>query len=729
MKKTTALIIAPLLLLQGLTACDSPSALSSTRQEQSLVSVRANILASSNPQQASTVQIPDPDQLPQELREAKQLVVVFDASKTTSKVQRNSDGTLSFALNTSRSFDSDSNLNILMVGDGKITYAIQLKTGTPFELGSPAIKTEPGNTITLGTRMRLEANLQASEASQYVFNWQAATSAAGPWQDIAGSGSAVEWEPGQAGSYYIRLELTDKSNRSRSSYLSPTPLAYVQSSEKIAKTTPLSGAIIAGEELGLSVDLPEYTEEEDLNFQWFYSTSLQAPFQPISGRGYSIRWEPPGAGSYYLRVQASNAGRLSTYTSSSAQVLVASPDEVIATEPAGGSVVRGQAIKLASAVPGLANDASYTWFYAFSPQGPFQPIAETGAEVEWIPPLTGEFYIRLRAFEPERGESRTYTSSETLVSVRDSNDTFTVSPDPANIVRGQFIDLSLNDAPSEDVTWSYGTALSGAFVPIPDTGAKIRWTPPEAGSFYVRAAATRSDGSVANFSSADPLAFVAEPGKFFTTEPSSGNLDLGQSIRLSAQLQEQGSDLRYAWSYSTSAQGPFLPLQTLESSLQRVVTWYPPMAGSYFVKVDVTNSKNQSQLSFISPDPVVRVNQSQPFFSTDPSNGQLLRDDSVRLKARFESGNRTFSYGWAYSASTAGPFTLLGGSSRPEFFWDEDNKPTGTYYLRLEAISPGTERGLTFVSSAPVLFISKSDQASSQFGVAGSSASTTATPF
>jgi len=126
-------------------------------------------------------------------------------------------------------------------------------------------------------------------------------------------------------------------------------------------------------------------------------------------------------------------------------------------------------------------------------------------------------------------------------------------------------------------------------------------------------------------------------------------------------------------------------------------------------------------LSFVSTKPVVRVAQSQPFFYTDPVGGKIISDDSVRLKARFDAADRSYSYGWAYSSSAAGPFTLLGGSATPEYFWDEDNKPVGTYYLRLKATSTGTERSLTFISPAPVLFVSKNNQPGNEFAVPSTS--------
>ncbi|MEZ0369886.1 MAG: hypothetical protein ACAI44_12440, partial [Candidatus Sericytochromatia bacterium] len=536
----------------------------------------------------------------------------------------------------------------------------------------------------------------------------------------------------------VRLGITDTRTRSSSSYLSPTHQVYVQEPERLAQTTPASGSIVSGEEITLKAALPEFKDNQDPALQWFYALTAQGPFAPIAARGTQISWEPPAAGAYFLRLQSARDGRLSTYTSVRPEVQVATPDEVIVTDPVSGSLVRGQSITLSTTLPPLSDQASYTWFYSFSPAGPFTPLAVerssdpegTGHSVKWTPPLTGEFYLRLRSFDPVSGQSRTYTSAKTEVSVRDSNTAFTTSPDPASLRRGDTVSVTLDEAPSEQVIWSYGASLQGVFLPIPDTGKTITWTPAEAGSFYLRATATRADGSTASFTSADPLVFVAERSGVIQASPANGSLELGQPATLHADISDPGSAQRYAWSYSSSPTGPFVPVQTLESSALQTVTWYPPTAGSFFVRVEVSNPSTQSSVSFTSSEPAVRVSETRPFFTTDPANGLIEPDDNVRLFAAFDPGIRTFNFGWAYSRSTAGPFTPIGGSSGPEVLWDDEAKPEGSYYVRLQATAPGSDRSLTFVSSYPVLFIDKdAEKSGNEFGAAGPSTSTSASGF
>ena len=95
----------------------------------------------------------------------------------------------------------------------------------------------------------------------------------------------------------------------------------------------------------------------------------------------------------------------------------------------------------------------------------------------------------------------------------------------------------------------------------------------------------------------------------------------------------------------------------------------------------------------------------------------MLTTDNVRIQTRFESQGRAFNYGWAYSRSAAGPFIPMGGSTAPEFFWNTTPKPEGSYYIRFSATPTGSDRGLTYISPVPLLFISSSDASAPEFGL------------
>lgn len=714
--KSYSFLLTAVLSLSALTACDSPSGLEVSRNEAGLTPIKVNLIAGANAQQVASVQITDPSQLPAELLQARDLVVVFDNSQTSVSVLRNADGSLSFPLSTSRSFDSNARLKVLMIGDRKSSYPLELITGSPFQLASPAISVLPANTLPLGSRLSLKANLQDSQVGRYRFSWEVAPSAAGPWQALAGEQAQIEWEPTQAGSYYVRMNITDLESKTVSTYLSPTPQVYIQAVTELAKTDPASGVILAGDTVKLDLNLTGLDKlAADSGIQWFYGSSAQAPFQPIAQTGRTIKWEPPGPGSYLLRVQINQAGRLSTYTSSQPEVVVNAPDDIFATQPLDGSVIRGESIRLSASIPNPLPETQYSWFYSGNPQAPFQPISEAGQSIDWRPELTGDFFLRVRTFEPSTQTSRSYTSNQSLVSVRDSNAIFSTLPSPATVARGESLTIALNQNGSENVNWSFSASAQGPYQAIPGSGRNLRWTPLDAGSFYLRATETRADGSTAAYTSSDPLVFVNERSEVLQTEPDSGRIKWGQPIRLKSTLQISNANLRYDWSYSSSAQGPFQPAQTLESNAKSAVTWYPPQPGSYFVRLAVSNAQSQSQTTFTSAQPVVQV-ENRPLFTTQPASGRIKNTDNIRLFTAFDPASRNFNLGWSYSRSTAGPFIPIGGSILPEINWDAPLKPNGSYYIRLQATSAGAERSLSFVSSVPIVFISNSDTPGNEFG-------------
>jgi hypothetical protein len=702
-------------LLLTVSACDSPTALLIQQSTANPLKVRANFQAASSALQASTLTILETDKLPPDLNAASLIEVVFDTTKTRIPATRNSDGSLTFPYRSSLPIAGDGSLSVILVGDRTLSYPVQLETGTELAFNSPAILISPAQTVTQGGRLNLKANFkQADAANQYDFTWSYATSAAGPWQAISGNTSEISWDASRVGNYYLRLEMRNRQTLSVSSYTTPSALIRIQDSDRLALTTPSSGTVLEGERIGLEANLPEYDKSENLRYLWSYSPSLQGSFSPISDEGKNISWETPRAGSYYLRLQVLSENGNATYTSSKTLVQVGQADSVIQTTPTTGSIVRGEAVALQTTLSDSA-DLSYTWFYGFSPQGSFTSIPGSGKGINWTPNLTGDFYLRLRTFDAKSGQSRTYTSSKTLVTVRDSDAVFGLSPLPASLLKGDSVQLTLNQADTENVIWSYASTAQGPFLPIPATGKSVSWTPAASGSFYLKAESPRSDGSLATWVSANSLVTVADRGDAIKTEPALGQLQLGQSVKLNSSVKLANG--RYSWSYASSASGPFLPVPSLESDSLSTVTWYPTQSGSYFIKLDISDPQSRSSVSFVSEQALVQIQENKPFFTTDPNSGRVKSTENVLIKAQFDSGNRAFNYGWAYAKGAAGPYTPMGGSTLPEFFWNLANKPQGSYYVRFTATPPGSDRSLNYFSQVPLLFVTTSDSASPEFGV------------
>ena len=694
-----------LLALLTLSACDSPAGLTVRSNSAQTLRLRANFQPASVTQSA-LVTLLDTRSLPAALRTAEQLEVVLDTSRTRLTVTRNPDGTLSFPYRASRPLDSDGSFAALLIADRSVSVPVQIETGPELSFESPAVDVLPARTVTQGSRLTLSARLkQPEKAADYEFFWFWSSAAAGPWQSISGSGPTVEWDSARTGTYYLRIEMRNRQTRAVSTYTSPSALIQVLDSDQLATTEPASGSILEGDSLTLKAQLPEYEGRSDLRYLWSYGLAPTGVFTPLASEGASIRWEPPRAGSYYLRIQVLSATTSATLTSSRALVQVLPADSAMATDPASGSLIRGEAVTLRSTLPDTPG-LSYTWFYGFNPQASFTPIPGTGAQLSWTPAVTGDLYLRLRTVDAS-GIARSYTSSKALLSVRDSDSVFSTTPARASLLKGESVSVRLNEQASANTIWSYAASPQGPFLPIAATGTEILWTPPTPGSFYLRAESPRADGSLATWVSATSLVTVSERSDAIVTEPALAHLQLGQPVTLRSPVNVRNG--RYSWSYASAATGPFLPVPSLESGALSAVTWYPTQSGSYYIRLDISDPERQSSVSFVSEQPLVQVLERQPFFSTDLRGGRMLTTDNILITTRFESQGRAFNYGWAYSRSAAGPFTPIGGSTAPEFFWDLATKPEGSYYLRFSATPTGSDRGLTYISPVPLLFISSSD--------------------
>lgn len=710
-------IIIRSLMVGMLASCDSPSSMQLKMPSTGLLTLRGNI-TSALASGTRSVQISETDRLPAIFQTAKEINVIFDNNKSLIPAIRNLDGSITFPLTQGVQLDSAGNLSMILVADHTFSQSLHLQTGSLFQLAKPPIILSPANQIIKGSSVTLKANLiESNSADKYDFNWYFGASAAGPWTAVSSTGPEVSWEQPTVGNFYIRLDMISRTSQTSSTYVTPGPLFSVQESDQIASLQPASGNIFKGDSIQLKVHLPELKGVK-ADYLWSYSQSPQGPFQPMTGQGESITWEPPLTGAFYLRIQALANHKTSTYTSSKALVSVADSEELFGREPASGSLVRGESIRLTAALPGTDTSAlSYAWFYGFSAQAAFIPIAGTGKTVSWLPPQTGEFLIRLRTFSPTTQESRTYTTSKAIVSVKDSDDMFITNPKPGNIQKGDQIELSLANATQESISWSFATTAQGPFIVIPATGSHIHWTPNGTGSYYIRAEVPDANGTQ-TFTSATPLVVVADRTNVITPQPNPGMIALGQVMSLTAALPQASGNLIYTWYSGASATGPWTAIQSLDDQAsQRTISWIPTISGSYFVKVDVSNPDNQSMVSFISSSPLVFVNEEQPFFGTVPAPAKTIKEEPIELTVRFQPQGRTFNYGWQYSTSSAGPFLGMGGSNEPKLNWKPPKSLTGSFYIRFDATSPGTKRTISFVSKVPLVYISDSNAPSSNFGM------------
>lgn len=706
MKKRSYVVIAALSAQFFFSACNLPGGLESSLPGSSQT-VRAVVLTTASGQ---SLRVVDLEQLPEAFRNAPQLQAILDNSNTTYTVVRNADGSLSIPLPAGRRPDSEGIIELVLT-NGQTSQLLRFDTSPLVKLGSDAFKVEPAKQVILGTALQLTANLQENaEPQRYSFLWSAATSLQGQFQTLSGTGPTIEWKPEQPGNYFLRLELRDLQTGASSLVTSATPVVFVQAADSIVITTPADGRILTGDSIGLKANIPEQTTN---NYLWGYAQSPVGPFQPIAAQGQSIEWEPPASGAYYLRLQLPG-GSQDSYVSSRPLVQVAPPDEFMETQPQSGEITRGQSIQLAVDLPGTAPDSRYLWSFSNSPQGPFRSISSEGKQISWVPDETGEFYLRVRLIEAD-GSEKTYTTTKVKVSVRDSDDNFQLSPQPASLVKGQsvFLALKQNVASNRVINWSYSAQPQGPFQPISGQGQNTRWTPPAAGSYYLRAEITGGSTPKSTLTSATALVSVTESPNILSAQPSS--INLGQALTLRANLPESQGNERYTWSVGPSAAGPWEPAQSLSTDTQgSTLQWYPPREGSYFIKTDVLKASGEV-ISFVSPQAQVFVNNTPAFFATSPNPALIGTQGAVELSALFQppAGERLF-YAWSAGFSPTGPFNAIGGSLQLRFNWVRPGV-AGSYYIKLDVISETSGKSLSFFSSNPLVFAGESQSTVPRF--------------
>lgn len=705
----TVLILFSLFLI----SCDNNLAFVASRNtgnnDGTPLKVRANIVSS---QAGQFVQVNQPSLLPDNIHLDPKLAVIVDNSNNKVAVTRNSDGTLRFPLTASSGLRSNGQLSVLFVTEKGQSHFIILDTSPLLTLSNPPLKITPSDTVIKGTKIELKANLK-EPISGLNYSWFYGDPISNRWTPISGNTEQVSWEPLLVGNFHIKIEATTSSG-AFSSYVTPTAQITVKDSDTIAIIKPLDGNILKGETVDLSANIPEL-KEKNINYRWAFGPSPQGPFTPISESGKDIKWEPLSTGSFYIQIEALGDST-STYTSSKPLVSVSNSDTIVLTTPSSGQILRGENITLAANLPGNnGQNLTYNWLFGFSPQATFTPISGSKETVQWQPSQTGEFYIRLKTFNKVSNDSTTYTTSKAIVSVSDSDSVFNVAPS-GNIFKGESVQLTIDNNEIDSFFWSFSSSAQGPFVTLPGSGKSVNWAPPQTGSFFIRAEGRRTDGTTAKFTSANALVLVSEKADVIQTSPALAEINLGQSARLIANIPNIAPNSRFSWSFSTTSTGPFTTIEPLSSQgSNQQLTWIPTQIGSFFLKVDISNPNNQSNISFTTITPQVFVKEDQPFFSTDPTPANIKNTNNVTIKAAFNPGVSGFSYGWSYARTSTGPFTPIGGSIAPEVVWKSPNI-IGSYYIKFEATSSGSNQVISFTSKSPLVFLNTTDSPGEAFG-------------
>ncbi|MBC7474475.1 MAG: hypothetical protein H7263_09305 [Candidatus Sericytochromatia bacterium] len=646
LQRRNLFILATTLLITT-ASCDSNIAFNTTRADYSTANtISANLTQLQTG--GSIVRVPNISLVPQVLKDAKDIRVALDNSKSTVPVAKNSDGSLTFSVGSGLKIDSDGNFNAIFIVDDQKSYFITVKTGSLLKLGNPAIIVTPSTgTVIKGGKVKLSANIANDAKSKYIFNWFYNGSTG--QVPISGTSDNIDWTPPNIGNYTISFNIIDRATGATSSYTSPTALIFVTDSNNIISVS--ESTILRGKQTTLTANIPN-VDQTKYQYTWSVGTSTQAPFSTISGNSQSVDWTPNNSGSYYIKIDAlnKNTNQISTYTSTDPIVFVTENENIITTDPSLGNIVRGNSIKLTANTPIDAPDGSYSWSYAASLQAPFLPIPGSGKTIEWTPSQAGSYFIKTDIVDKASNKVSTFISPKAIVFINESDNIFKTDPLVANIKRGKYVDITANipGAVGKDFqyNWTYSTTgQPNTFQPLKNIiydvkSSTIKWRPDVEGSFYIKVDAVNvTDQSVLSFSSTTPIVFVNESTPLFKTDPPSGKILQDSNIDLTIDLDyAQGST--FAWSYGSSQSGPWT---SIGGSDINMITWdkknvkggYTPTgifipghegkaAGTFFVKVDVTDKslKDSSYIStFISKSPILFVER-QDSTNSSTSFGQ-----------------------------------------------------------------------------------------------------------
>jgi hypothetical protein len=402
---------------------------------------------------------------------------------------------------------------------------------------------------------------------------------------------------------------------------------------------PNNGFIARGLKVKLTANTQAPTDK--YQFTWGYSTAPTGPWQPIPGSGKQVEWEPPAAGNYFLKVDAVDKTSQQAYstTTSSAVVFVTDAKDVLTSEPASGTVQRGNPVTLKFNRPnGLTGtNLGYSWSAGPSAQGPWTVITGNGDTVSWLPTTVGSYFVRSEVSNKDTGAVNTFVSPNAVVFVSEGKPI--VTPSQSSVQRGDQVTLTLNipDPGKGPFTWYYSVAggLGTNWLPINSgtnqggvstgTVASISHIVNEAGSYNFRVDFPDASGTIKSFTTTEPVLNVREGATpLITSDPPNATITSGSNVDLL--LNARGVDetnYKFTWYYSTNPGFGWtaLPITNSANTFTKRYTWRTQQvvsvgtaqvnqvvpAGSYFIRVDAAQRAGTAVYTFTSASPVVTI--------------------------------------------------------------------------------------------------------------------------
>lgn len=354
----------------------------------------------------------------------------------------------------------------------------------------------------------------------------------------------------------------------------------------------------------------------------------------------------------------------------------------VLTAPAPAFIARGLDVRLTANTEASTEKYQFTWSYATSAAGPWQPIPGEGKTVEWTPPLAGNFFVKVDAVDRATQQAYSTTTPAAVVFVTDAKEVITTDPPSGGVARGRSVKLRFNrpnglvgEAPT--YAWSVAPSPQGPWQTLSGDGTEITWLPTAAGSYFAKVEVSdRRTGKVNTFVSPQAVVFVTEGSPIVAADPSTATRGTRVGLRLNLEVAE-GAPVN--WFYSRTGNGPtaqWLPLAGTARTNDLLVN----EAGAYHFRIDVPDA-NGAVKTFTTSEPVLNVTEGAPIVAATPRNAQRGDRVSLALNLGVPEGTRV---NWFYSRTGNGPaaqWQPLSGTGRTNAFLVNE---AGAYHFRVD---------------------------------------------
>lgn len=544
-----------------------------------------------------------------------------------------------------------------------------------------SISAEPQNlTQCVGGTQSL--GLTASGTGTLNYQWQSATTAAGPWSNVGTNQATLAPTAATAGNTFYRAVVSSANGFCKDTSASVTSSVVA---DPLITTQPsnfsgcLSGAV--------NISVAASGGTGTLTYQWQSATAAAGPWTDVTGAtnaAYSVA-AMTGTTFYRAIVGASGSG-CDAVNSNPANITL---DQLmsITAEPQNISQCVGGSGSLSVAATSTGT-ILYQWQSATNASGPFANVG--GATNSLTPPAAtaGVSYYRAILSSPN-GLCKDTTTVATATVV--ANQSISTQPADFSACAGG-AGAQLTVAASGGVAplqyqWQSATAAAGPWSNVSGATA-TNFTPPAGNGTVFYRAVVSSTGLGCAAANSNPASVLIEPAVTILAEPQ----PLFQCVGGTATLNAAGSgspNLNYQWQQSDANTGPFVNVGTSQSNFAPMST----NAGILYYRLVLSSPGGLCKDTSTVVAATVADNLS---IATQPQGLEGCVGGQLTLNSAASGGIATILQ-WQSSANATGPWSNIPGATQPNF-----NPPllnSGTTYYRMVANSAGS--GCVAANSTP----------------------------